>query len=91
MSIDPKKLKILLAYTLKGSGDPNGFASSIQDIVDEFGNPPSPENNYLWDDEKREFSGKFLSNNQTFDFTISEGKAGEDGQPEWSSEYTLSK
>ncbi len=93
-NIDPKKLKVLLAYVIKGGGgssDGNGYQGSIQAIVDEQGNEPSETNNYLWNDEKREFKGKFVSNNQNFDFRIAESGLMEDGTPSWSSEYVLSK
>ncbi len=91
--IDPKKLKVLLAYVLKGAGssDGNGFQGSIQAIVDDNGQEPSEANNFLWNDEKREFKGKFVSNNQNFDFRIAESGTMEDGSPSWMSEYILSK
>lgn len=90
-NIDPKKLKILLAYVLKGAGstDGNGYQGSIQAIVDDNGQEPSEVNNYLWDDEKREFRGKFISNNQNFSFRIAESGEDENGDATWMSEYQL--
>lgn len=71
----PALLKFMLT-----SGADGGFKDGIGAITDEDGNPPSQDNNWLYDPDEEEYRGQFVNEREggdrVFSFVIS--KNGDD-------------
>lgn len=75
-SLSPEQMDKVSVATLRyliqaGEG---GYKDNPDSIEDEDGNPPSADNNWLWDDEAQEFRGRFIDTrpqgDRVFSFTI---------------------
>lgn len=68
-----KAAPALIRYLLS-SGSDGGFKDGIDVIQDEDGNPPSQENNWLFDADEDAFKGQFIDRrpegDRIFQFTI---------------------
>lgn len=65
-----KAAPAFLKYMLQAGAD-GGFKDGLSAVTDEDGNPPSQDNNWLFDNDAEEFRGQFVNKRETGDRVFS--------------------